>query len=148
METSMRPSVLLMFLLSGSVAGWVASAQAQTPAPTPPPECTDLWPVTTIHTIGKGQGPTDNPKVSHSITANVVDPNSLSYTADRIPVCAGTSVSIEVTDATGVPLNTASSGGISCKASGCEVTSTHAKEQYQSRSGDGSDTDTIVLLPE
>ncbi len=137
-----------MFLLLGILAGWAASAWAQTPAPTPPPECTDLWPVTTIHTTGKGQSPADNRKVSHSITGNIVDPTSLSYTADRIPVCAGTSVSIQVTDATGAPMNTASSGGISCKASGCKVTGIHAKQEYQSRSADGSDADTIVLLPE
>ena len=34
--------------------------------------CTDANPVATLVTIGKGQSPSNNPKVSHSIVGNII----------------------------------------------------------------------------
>jgi hypothetical protein len=100
--------------------------------------------VSTITTIGKGQSPTNNPKVSHSITGNIQNPASLGSTAHRIPVCSGTSVTVVVSDSSGSPTNTAD-GNLSCNASGCsgEVNGT---EKYKSVSEDGSDTDRMTFI--
>jgi hypothetical protein len=113
--------------------------------PTPVPTCADMWGVTRIVTIGKGQSPTNNPKVSHAITGNIVDPGSLKQTAHRIPVCAGTAVNIAVTDETGTPINTAD-GGLSCDSAGCSGM-VNVTEKYKSVSSDGKDTDRMTLLP-
>jgi hypothetical protein len=102
--------------------------------------------VTKICTIGKGQSPDNNAKVSHCITGNIVDPSSLGSTAHRIPVCAGTNVSAVVTDSTGTPTNT-SDGSLSCNSSGCSG-SVNATEKYKSVSSDGKDTDRMSLLPQ
>jgi len=47
------------------------------------------------------------------IFGHIVDPGSLKDSAHRIPVCAGTEVTIVVTDTTGTPINT-SGGNLSC----------------------------------
>jgi hypothetical protein len=101
--------------------------------------------VTKIITLGKGQSPTNNPKVRHEIVGNIVDPNSLGETAHRIPVCAGTEVNITVTDDTGTPTNTAG-GSLSCNSAGCSGT-VNVTEKYKSVSSDGKDTDRMTLLP-
>ena len=98
-------------------------------------------------TLGKGQSPSNNPKVVSSITGNIVDPSSLKETAHRIPVCAGTRVDIEVTDTTGVPTVTENSQGITCTGSSCVVMMIGATEKYIAVSSDGKDTDRITLLP-
>ena len=139
----MRSSAIPRFLLLGVAASWAAHAWAQhTPA------CTDQWPLATVHTIGKGQAPTENPKVAHAITGNIVDPGSIRYTANRIPVCAGTSVKITITDATGTPTNSASTSGITCTASGCNADAIAETQEYVSHSADGNDTDRMTLVPE
>jgi hypothetical protein len=102
--------------------------------------------MTKIETIGKGQSPSNNPKVSHSITGNIIDPGSLGDTAHRIPVCAGSQVSIEVTDSTGTPTNTAR-GNLTCNSSGC-FGMVNVTEKYKSVSSDGKDKDQITLLPQ
>ncbi|MBW1843441.1 MAG: hypothetical protein JRE38_11450 [Deltaproteobacteria bacterium] len=113
--------------------------------PTPVPTCADMWGVTRIVTVGKGQSPTNNPKVSHAITGNIVDPGSLKETAHRIPVCAGTEVNIAVSDETGTPTNT-SDGALSCDSAGCSGV-VNVTEKYKSVSSDGKDTDRMTLLP-
>jgi hypothetical protein len=55
---------------------------------------------------GKGQSPTNNPKVSHAISGHIVDPGSLKDTAQRIPVSTGTEVTIVVPVLAGTPINT------------------------------------------
>ena len=140
---NMKASEYPKFLLAGVAAAWALDAWAAGS-----PQCTEQWPVATIHTIGKGQAPTENPKVMHAITGNIVDPGSVGYTADRIRVCAGTSVKIAVSDATGTPTNTAGTPGVSCTASGCRVPEIIETQEYVSRSADGTDTDRITLLPE
>jgi len=118
------------------------------PTPTPSPTaCIMQNPVVTINTTGKSNGPTDNAKVTHAITGNIVDPASLASNAHRIPICRGTPVSIAVRDRTGIPLNAATSAGISCNRFGCTVSNLQAKEKYISRSADGADTDRMTLLP-
>ena len=139
----MRSTQIPKILLAGVAVAWAGSAWATQSA-----QCAEQWPVATIHTIGKGQAPTENPKVMHAITGNIVDPSSVDYTADRIRVCAGTSVTIAVSDATGTPTNTAGTPGISCTASGCRVPEISETQEYVSRSADGTDTDRITLLPE
>ena len=116
-----------------------------TAPPTPEPTCSDLWRPSEILTIGKGRSPTNNPKVSHAIFGNIVDPSSLDIRATRIPVCAGTQVTISVTDSTGSPTNTAG-GSLSCDSAGCSGV-VNVTEKYKSVSSDGQDVDRMTLLP-
>jgi hypothetical protein len=117
-----------------------------TPVPTPTPIlCSAVWPETQIITTAKGQSPTNNPKVTHAITGHIIDPGSLSQSAHRIQVCAGTRVTSRVTDTTGSPTNTAG-GSLLCTAGACwgEINVT---EKYQSISADGRDKDSITFIP-
>lgn len=116
----------------------------------PPTACDAIWGVTSITTIGKSNSPTNNLKVSHLITGNIVDPDSLcpadkTCTAQRIPVCAGTVVIIDITGSTN---NTnIGKGNLFCDGSRCSVGSMIFTEKYLSVSGDGTDSDRITLLP-
>ncbi len=114
--------------------------------------CTALWSVTSITTIGKGQSPTNNPKLSHTIVGNIVDPASYAPTAARITLCAGTSARALISDSTGTPGVTPVTPGITCMSSGttitCSVGSLTTTEKYIAVSSDGSDTDRITLLPQ
>ena len=103
-------------------------------------------PVTTVNTIGKGQSSSNNLKVLHAITGNIVDPTSLGPTANRIPLCAGTEVSIVVSDTTGVPVTTAG-GSLSGNGSTLLSGFVNATEKYRSVSADGTDVDRMTLLP-
>ena len=117
-----------------------------TPVPTPTPvSCAATWPETQIVTIAKGQSPTNNAKVAHTIRGHIIDPASLGDTAHRIPVCEGTRVTSAVADATGSPTNTAG-GSLECDAGGCSGV-VNVTEKYQSISADGRDKDSITLLP-
>ncbi len=120
-----------------------------TPAtPTPPPTpCTDLNPSVTIETIAKGQSPSVNPLIRHSITGNIINPGSLSSTAHRIPVCAGTTVNAVVIDDSGGVTTSVASGSLICNLLGCSGT-VNVKEQYKSTSTGSSDKDSITFLPQ
>ena len=109
--------------------------------------CSTLNPVTTINTIGGGQSPSNNPKLSHNVTGNIVGAGSLGSSVTRIPVCAGTSVSTALVDSTGTPTVTKSSAGLSCSSAGCSGT-INATEKYTAKSADGKDTDTLTFLPQ
>jgi hypothetical protein len=131
-----------------------AASPTPTPTPTPtapPVPCSTTWPSDSIVTIGKSNSPTNNQKVSHRITGNIIDPGSVcpdagACTAQRIPVCAGTGVSIAVTGSTD---NTnIGKGVISCGAAGCIVGAVNVTEKYKSVSADGKDTDRMTLLPQ
>lgn len=98
-----------------------------------------------ICTIGKGQSPSNNAKVSMCITGNIVEPDQLGATAHRIPVCAGSEVNVVVTDATGTPTVSAS-GGLSCNSAGCAGVVVES-EKFTAISADGEDTDRMTLLP-
>jgi hypothetical protein len=102
--------------------------------------------VDTIMTIGKGQSPSNNPKVSHMITGNIIDPLSYGSTAHRIKVCAGTMVTAVVSDSTNAGGATNTSDSLTCDANGCSGM-VSATEKYKSVSSDGKDKDTITLLP-
>jgi len=123
-----------------------------TATPTAPPSaCEAAWPVDSLVTIAKGQSAANNVKVSHLITGNIVDPASVcsgdgACTAHRIPVCAGTEVSIAVTGS--VDNTNIGKGSISCNAAGCSVGAISVTEKYKSVSADGKDTDRVTLLPE
>lgn len=125
------------------------STRTPTPTNTPtntPTTCEARWPVTTIATFGKGRNVANNTKVSHAITGNIVNPGSYGPTSSKIALCAGTSVSVVVTDTTGTPAVTADSPGIQCAPSGCSVVSLTAMERYIAVSSDGTDIDRISLL--
>ncbi len=122
-----------------------------TPTATPTPGCEDLWPVTSIVTIAKGQSAAHNAKVSHQIVGNIVEPTAVCpgdgpCTAHRIPVCAGTEVHVAVTGAASNA--NVGRGVISCDAGGCFVDAIDTAEKYKSVSADGKDTDRVTLLPQ
>ena len=108
----------------------------------------------TIYTIGKGQSASNNAKVSHAITGNIIDPDQVcsgtrACTAHRIPVCTGTGVSIATTDSTGGATNSnIGKGDIACVGSVCSVAAVDVAEKYKSVSADGKDTDRMSLLPQ
>jgi hypothetical protein len=79
------------------------------------------------------------------ISGNIVDPGSLKDTAHRIPVCAGTLVTIAVSDSTGTPTITPSDS-MKCGVLVCTVTPV-VTEKFIVRSFDGKDTDRMTLLP-
>jgi hypothetical protein len=116
-----------------------------TPTPTPGDACADLWPTSKICTLGKGQSPSNNAKLSHCVTGHVVNPSALGPTAHRIPVCRGAGVDVVVTDTTGTATNS-SDGNLSCNAAGCSGI-VNAVEKYKSVSQDGKDTDRMTLIP-
>ena len=104
----------------------------------------------TIITIGKGQSPTNNLLVTHMITGNIIDPGAVcpangACKASRIPVCAGTRVSIAVTGS--ADNANIGKGDISCNAAGCSDESVDVTEKYKSVSADGKDTDRMTILP-
>jgi hypothetical protein len=74
-----------------------------------------------------------------------VDPGSLRETAHRIEVCAGTKVTIAVSDRTGSPTNI-SGGTLSCDSVGCSGV-VNVTEKYTSSSSDGQDVDRMTILP-
>jgi hypothetical protein len=119
-----------------------------TATPTPGPRCQDLWPIVTIHTLGKHPVPNvnDNPKVSHSITGHIVDPGHLKETACRIRVCPDTTVTATIEDSAGPGgSNTSNSANMVCVGNTCSVTSIRSTEKYTARSADGSDTDRMIF---
>jgi hypothetical protein len=109
------------------------------------------WPLRSITTIGKGQSPTNNAKVSHLISAHIVGDICLNGGAcndTRIPVCAGTGVTVAVADSTGTATSTnIGKGDISCVGAICTVGAVNVTEKYKSVSTDGKDTDRMTLLP-
>jgi hypothetical protein len=115
-----------------------------TAEPTPPP-CSLVWPETTFVTKAKGQKPSNNAKLTHTIRGNIIEPGSLSETAHRIPVCAGTEVTSTITDTTGTPTNT-TSGSLDCSPARCAGV-VNETEKYRSTSEDGKDKDSITFLP-
>jgi hypothetical protein len=117
-----------------------------TPTPTPTPTaCSALWPEIEIVTTAKGQSPTNNAKVTHAITGHIIDPDSLSDTAHRIEVCAGTRVTSSITDTSGSATNTAG-GSLACTPGACSG-NINVTEKYRSFSEDGRDKDSITFIP-
>ena len=111
------------------------------------PTCAQVG-VGTIITIAKGQSGKQNPKVSHSIAAEILDAADYGPTAHRIKICTGTAVTATITDLTGTPTNTTLSGvEVVCIPASCTVASLDATEKYKSVSSDGKDTDRVTLLP-
>jgi hypothetical protein len=115
-----------------------------TPTPTPT-ACSALWPEIGIVTTAKGQSPTNNAKVTHAITGHIIDPDSLSDTAHRIKVCAGTRVTSSITDTSGSATNTAG-GSLACTPDACSG-NINVTEKYRSFSEDGRDKDSITFIP-
>ena len=118
-----------------------------------PPTCEEQWPEITVETIAKGQSPSNNPKLSHSITGHVVGGvESVGDTAHRIKFCEGSDVTAYVSDSTGGGTQLISnSPGMVCEFSGgsytCAVDSLATTEKYKFRSEDGKDTDAVTFLP-
>jgi hypothetical protein len=101
-----------------------------------------LWPSTCVSTIGKGQKPFHNAKVSHTICGNIVDPGAHSSSTNKVVVCRGTSVVATILDTTGLGgSNTANSTHVICNGDTCSVDNIRATERYIARSRDGTDTD-------
>lgn len=125
------------------------STLTPTPTPTPTataePTCTDHWLPTMICTMGKGQSPSNNAKVSMCITGNIVDPAALGDTAHRISVCAGSEVAVRITDVTGLP-SVSASGTLSCSSAGCSGV-VQSTEKFIATSADGKDVDRMTFIP-
>jgi hypothetical protein len=145
---SLTPSATPSTTSSPTPSATPTAASTATPMPTAeptPPPCSFVWPQTTFITKAKGQKPTDNEKLTHTIRGNIIEPGSLSETAHRISVCAGTEVTSTITDTTGTPTNN-SSGSLDCSPAHC-VGVVNEMEKYQSTSEDGKDKDSITFLP-
>ena len=130
------PVLPVLAALAVAFGGLVAPNLAQADA------CTDAWPVREIFTIGKGQSPSNNPKVLSVITGNIVAPDSLGPTAHRIRICEGTPVSVRVEDSTGNPTVTGA-----CTSASCTIPALTQKAKYIAISFDKKDTDRMTLLP-
>ncbi len=130
------PVLPVLAALAVALGGLVAPNLAQADA------CTDAWPVRPIVTIGKGQSPSNNPKVLSVITGNIVAPDSLGPTAHRIRICEGTAVSVRVEDTTGDPTVTGA-----CTSASCTIPALDSVEKYKAVSFDGKDTDRMTLRP-
>jgi hypothetical protein len=120
-----------------------------TPAtPTPDTTCTAQWPIATIFTLGKGQSPTNNNKVRHSITGNIIDPGSLGPTAHRIPVCAGSFVRSVITASSGFATMNTALGSLDCTSTirVCQG-NVNVAEKYTAVNRDSTDVDRITFLP-
>jgi hypothetical protein len=100
--------------------------------------------ITVITTGGTGNASNDF-KVKHFITGNVVDPNELKSSASKIEVCRGTNVSIAIVDDTGTPTVVENSLGISCTSGGCTILDIQSKQQYRAFSEAGDDKDRITI---
>jgi hypothetical protein len=122
-----------------------ASADSATVAVAAEPPCAYVWKTTQICTIGKGQSPSNNAKVSMCVTGNIVDPAALRETAHRIPVCAGSEVDVRVTDVTGIP-SVSASGTLSCSSAGCSGV-VQSTEKFTATSADGKDVDRMTFIP-
>jgi hypothetical protein len=100
--------------------------------------------VTTVSTLGNGNFSENNFKVQHHITGNI-DPLAVAMDTNKVSVCRGTSVSIVITDETGMPNVRAESSGISCEGSECSITNIQSKQRYRARSSDRKDTDNMQI---
>ena len=147
-------TTVLFVLTTPVLAGPMPTPATATPAtatpatPTPDPNtCAGTNSVVTINTDAKGQSPSVNPMISHAITGNIINPGSLSSTAHRIPVCAGTSISAAVTGPRGSTTTSISSGTLFCNLRGCAGV-INVKEQYKSTSTGTSDRDSITFVPQ
>jgi hypothetical protein len=138
------PSATPTVVPSATPSAIPTATSTPTAEPTPPP-CSLIWPQTTFVTKAKGQKPSNNAKLTHTIRGNIIEPGSLSETAHRISVCAGTEVTSTITDTTGTPTNTAS-GSLDCSPTRCAGV-VNEREKYQSESEDGKDKDSITFLP-
>jgi hypothetical protein len=126
------------FVLSSVLVVGLAVASASNAGP---PPCGDP----SFVTIGGGQSPTNNPKVSTTVFGNILTARS---SATRIAVCAGSTVTTVVSDTTGTAVVTKTSPGVVCGAGpACTIAGITATEKYTVRSFDGTDTDTLTFLP-
>ena len=118
--------------------------------------CTDNNPLASIMTIGTGTKKADNLKVSHSVVGNIIDASKVGPKTPIIKVCAGTFVSITVTDTTGTvgtpgpvidvleplsELDCVSTGPTTAFCFGTIV----GKNKYNARSADGTDIDKMKV---
>ncbi len=129
--------------------GTVDSAPASTTATiSVAPTCESENPVTTLYTMAKGQSSANNAKVHHTITGHIVG-SGYNNTTNRIKICQGTAVFIEVTDTTADVANApAKTPGIDCTSPAeCGIASLTATEKYKVVSSDGKDTDRVTLIP-
>ena len=122
-----------------------ATATPATPTPVPD-QCVLDNPSVTIDTIAKGQSPFVNPLIRHEITGNIINSGSLSSTAHRIRVCAGTSITAVVIDSS-AGFTTSTSPSLFCNLLGCSGV-IDAKAQYKSTSTGSSDKDSITFIPQ
>ena len=143
-----RSTMLLRILLALAVSFGLATPTLIRAEHTlePPPACTDLWAPFEICTIGKGQSEINNLKVSMCISGNIVDPTSLGHKVHRIPVCAGTFVTVSIFDISGDFPTITAGGSLTCTGQVCTVTP-FVTEKFKVVSGDGKDTDRMTLLP-
>jgi hypothetical protein len=108
--------------------------------PTPLSACELQWRVTSFTANGnKG-------KLSATVVGNIVDPTNIKGKGTRISLCAGTSVSVVISDTSGTPTNTALTTGIACDSSGCQVGSLQGRQKFQSVSNDGTDKLRMTLI--
>jgi len=136
------------FVLSSALVVGLAVASASSAGPgsttttsTTLPACGDP----SFVTIGGGQSPANNAKVTTTVFGSILTAQS---SDTRIAVCAGSTVTTVVSDTTGTAIVTKTSPGVVCGAGpACTIAGITATEKYTVKSADGKDTDTLTFLP-
>lgn len=135
--------VLSFALVVGLAVGSPSSAGPTTTTTTLP--CGDA----SFITIGGGQSPANNAKVTTTVFGNILTAQS---TPTRIAVCAGTTVTTVSTDTTPGTANVTkvSSGVTDCGGSDatCTIAAISSTQKITVKSADGKDTDTLTFLPQ
>ena len=110
-------------------------------------DCVVDNPTTTVCTSGGQGSPEDNSRVTHCFTGNIIDPFDVKHNAPRIPVCEGSSLSVEVSDGTGTPTTTIKAGPLVTNGSTTVSGVITERSRYDSVSSDGKDTDRMTIDP-
>jgi hypothetical protein len=81
------------------------------------------------------------------ITGHIIHPRSVGINAAQVLVCAGSSVTVVVFDATGTPTTTIKEGPLVTNGSSSVTGVITAIGKYESVSSDGRDTDKMSIAP-
>jgi hypothetical protein len=104
-----------------------------------------MWGVSNAIVLGNGDNATNNFKVKHAFTGNIVGFPKVDE--HKIEVCEGTNVSIAITDDSGIPTVSPTSTGIDCTPIGCQISNIQSRQRYRALSHDTKDKDNMFVIP-